>query len=68
MKNIVHYTIDLNTFGGTIPDVYGETKIIGLEFKDVEKEVTDCYPIALDIAEDLANNILELVAKMRESK
>ena len=61
MKQIIHYAIKLNTFGGE----FGNDKCVGLEIIDKERNCMDCYPIPLDIAEDLGNEIVRLACEMK---
>lgn len=62
MKQIVHYSIKLDTFGGRTDD---GTKCVGLVITDEERNCMDCYPIPLDVAEDLGNELIRLAIRTR---
>ena len=44
MNQIIHYAIELDTFGGE----FKGNKCVGLEIMDKDLNRMDCYPIPLD--------------------
>lgn len=61
MKQIIHYAIKLDTFGGK----FEGNKCVALEIVDKDLNCMDCYPIPLDIAEDLGGELVRLAKEMR---
>lgn len=61
MDQIIHYSIELNTFGGMLED---GTKAVCLEFMDKERNCADYYPIPLDVAMDLGNELIRIAKKL----
>lgn len=53
----IHFNISLDTFAGETPD---GVKCVGLIFKDKDTKEEHGYPIPLDVAEDLGNEIIRL--------
>lgn len=62
MDQIIHYSIKLNTFGGILED---GTKAVCLELMDKERNCIDCYPIPLDVAMDLADEIVRITKELK---
>lgn len=63
MKQIIHYAIELDTFGGE----FKGSKCVGLEIIDKDLNRMDCYPIPLDMAEDLGGELIRLARKMKNA-
>ncbi len=59
-KTTVHAHVKLDTFGGK----YEGAKCIGLEILDKETNHTECYPLPLDVAEDLGHELIRLAKAM----
>lgn len=56
-KFMPHYNVHLDTFGGVMPD---GSKAVCLVFTDKELGEAHAYPIPIEVAEDLADEIKRL--------
>ena len=61
----VHYSVALDTFGGMLPD---GSAAVGLVFTDKETRQDEAYPLPLDLAEDLGNELIRLAKEMKAIK
>lgn len=61
----IYYAISLDTFGGELED---GSKAVCLLFSDNDTNDKDAYPIPLDVAEDLANEIIRISRILKGSE
>lgn len=61
---MVHFSLSLDTCGAIIQD---GSKAVILSFTDKEEKETHHFPIPLDIAKDLGDEIKRIAKKMEES-
>ena len=56
----VHFHVSLDTFGGMLED----KPTIVLSFTDKESGEIDCYPLPMEMSEDLGNELIRLTKEL----